>query len=109
MRNGEESQPRDRGGTQQPGPEATQSGGNAIGGNADGKIHQGEDQLVGHQDPDHPLLVDARLRQQLRQVNDIHRPAADEKELDQAEVDTDACHRAMLHCLRASGNSRHSG
>ncbi len=46
-----------------------------------------EHQLVGDQDPRHPRAGDAGLLDELRQVDDIHRPRDGEEELHDADGD----------------------
>ncbi len=97
---------------QQP-TETTQNALHAVGGNAQREIHQGEDDLVGHQDVDHPFLFDAGLHRELRQEDDIHRPATDKQELYRGEINADARHsrlrRLVFFVQAAAARNRRFG
>ena len=70
-------------------PEPPDDARDAVAGHTHRIVGQHEDQLVEHQDPDHPLPGNARLRGELRQVDHVDRPAQRKEELHDAEVEAD--------------------
>ena len=102
-----ESHPHERdarndGDAEDPAAVAREAGAHAVDPEAGDHVHHREHRLVGDQDPRHPALVDAGLRGELRQVEDVDRPGRREEELDDAEVEREPVADCGLNCSSTS-------